>query len=208
MKKHKISKTVTNKLLLVVLFGWLTLHSAIGQNAQSTRDSGFSFDVYGDSRSMMYLPYQAAQEADARSLMVDMFDLVLPEKVAAGVVQKYVKLIYDPSSHELVQVVMPFETQSEVTTLTLDKGWVTSASVEDVKLLPGVRRTMFRLEGGQWVAREAVRAIKEGHADFIVHTGDLVWWGKQGGTPSSNPYWKLVDEEVLTQVPPASKSMK
>src|SRR5262245_35358431 len=36
----------------------------------------------------------------------------------------------------------------------------------------------------------------------IVHTGDLVWWGKQGGKPSDNPYWKLVDEEVLRQLRP------
>jgi hypothetical protein len=39
---------------------------------------------------------------------------------------------------------MPFDTASEVTTLKFDKGWVTEASVEDVKLLPGVHRTMFR----------------------------------------------------------------
>jgi hypothetical protein len=36
-------------------------------------------------------------------------------------------------------------------TLTVDPGWVTEASVEDVKLLPGVHRTMFRLQGGDWV---------------------------------------------------------
>ena len=41
-------------------------------------------------------------------------------------------------------------------TLTVDQGWVTEASVEDVKLLPGVHRTMFRLQGGDWVAREIV----------------------------------------------------
>ena len=196
------------KLLFVVFLGWVLMHSVIAQNVQSTAASGFSFDVYGDSRSMMYLPYQAAQEADARKLMVDMFDLVLPEKVAAGAVQKYVKLIYDPSSHELVQVVMPFETQSEVTTLTLDKGWVTSASVEDVKLLPGVRRTMFRLEGGQWVAREVVRDIKSGSASFLVNTGDLVWWGNQGDKPSDNPYWTLVEKEVLNQLPPPDEEMR
>jgi hypothetical protein len=86
----KVSMT---RLLLTVLLGQVLMHSAIAQNAESTVNSGFSFDVYGDSRSMMYLPYKAAQEADARKLMVDMFDLVLPEKVAAGVVQKYVKLI-------------------------------------------------------------------------------------------------------------------
>src|SRR5262245_9260880 len=130
-------KVIIKRLLLVACLGWGLMYSAIAQNAERTAGSAFSFDVYGDSRSMMYLPYQAAQEADARKLMVDMFDLVLPEKVATGVVQKYVKLIYDPSNHELVQVVMPFETRSEVTTLTLDKGWVTTASVEDVKLLPG-----------------------------------------------------------------------
>ena len=119
--------------------------------------------------------------------MVDMFELVLPEKVAAGVVQKDVKLIYDPATKELAQVIMPFITQSEVTYMTLDKGWVTEASVEDVKLLPGVRRTMFRLHGGEWVARGIVNDIKSGSARFMVNTGDMVWWGKQAGKPSENP---------------------
>jgi hypothetical protein len=75
--------------------------------------------------------------------MVDIFALVLPEKVAEEVVRRDVKLTYDAATGELVQMVMPFETKSEITTLTVDKGWITEASVEDVKLLPGVRRTMF-----------------------------------------------------------------
>jgi hypothetical protein len=45
---------------------------------------------------------------------------VLPSKVAAAVVQKDVKLTYDPDTKELVQMVMPFDTAHEVTTLTLD----------------------------------------------------------------------------------------
>ena len=95
---------------------------ATAQPVARPADSGFSFAVYGDSRSMMYLPYKAEQEAEARKLMVEMFDLVLPEKVSEEVVQKYGKLIYDPVTKELVQMVMPFDTRSEVTTLTLDKG--------------------------------------------------------------------------------------
>jgi len=199
-----------------IAIGALALSSLFGscssvantQNAESSDKSGFSFDVYGDSRSMMYLPYKAAQEAEARKLMVDMFELVLPQKVADAVIQKYVKLIYDPSNHELIQVVMPFITKSEVTTLTLDKGWVTSASVEDIKLLPGVHRTMFRLEGGEWVAREAVRDVKSGNAKFLLNTGDLVWWGKQSGKPSDNPYWTLVEKDVLKQLPAADQEME
>jgi hypothetical protein len=182
--------------------------TATAQQALRPADSGFSFDVYGDSRSMMYLPYKEDQEAEARKLMVDMFELVLPARVAEGVVEKNVKLTYDPSNHELVQVVMPFMTASQVTTLTMDKGWVTEASVEDVKLMPGVRHTMFRLAGGDWVAREMVANVKSGRAKFILSTGDLVWWGKQGNKPSDNPYWKLVNEDLLKQLPHPDREMR
>ena len=138
-------------------------------------DSGFSFAAYGDSRTMMYLPRQSDQKEEATKLMVEMFNLVLPEKIAAEVVRKDVKLTYDPASGELVQIVMPFMTRSEVMTLTVDQGWVTEASVEDVKLLPGVRRTMFRLHGGDWVAREVVTAVQSHRADFVINSGDIVW---------------------------------
>src|SRR5215467_6482307 len=170
--------------------------------------SGFSFAVYGDSRSMMYLPYMETQKEEATTAMTDMFELVLPAKVAPEVVKKDVKLIYDPATKELTQVIMPFMTHSEVTYMTLDKGWVTEASVEDVKLLPGVRRTMFRLHGGEWVAHGVVNDVKSGRAKFILNTGDMVWWGKQAGKPSENPYWKLVYEDVLKQLPAPDEQMR
>jgi hypothetical protein len=176
-------------------------------NAQQA-NSGFSFAVYGDSRSMMYLPYKSDQREEAIKLMVDIFELVLPEKVAEEVVRKDVRLTYDQATNELIQIIMPFDTKSEVTTLMVDKGWITEASVEDVKLLPGVRRTMFRLHGGEWVAREIVKDVQNGRAKFILNTGDMVWWGKQGATPSENPYWKLVYEDVLNRLPPPDDQMR
>ena len=39
---------------------------------------------------------------------------------------------------------------------------------------------MYRVEGGDWVAREVVKDVQTGRARFILNTGDLVWWGKQG----------------------------
>jgi hypothetical protein len=178
------------------------------KEASRPPDSGFSFAVYGDSRSMMYLPYKSDQEAEARELITDMFELVLPEKVAAEVIKKDVKLIYDPATHELVEMVMPFMTHSEISYLSIDKGWVTEAAVEDVKLLPGVRRTMFRLHGGEWVARAIVNDVKSGRAKFIVNGGDMVWWGRQGAKPSENPYWTLVYKDVLEQMPPPDEQMR
>ena len=109
---------------------------------------------------------------------------------------------------KLVQMVMPFMTHSEITYLTIDKGWVTEASVEDVKLLPGVRRTMFRLHGGEWVAHGVVGAVTNGRAKFILNTGDMVWWGRQGAKPSENPYWKLVYKDVLDKLPPPDEQMR
>jgi hypothetical protein len=182
--------------------------SATAQQAAHQTDTGFSFAVYGDSRSMFYLPYRSDQEAEARQLVVQMFELVYPKKIAEAVVKKSVKLIYDPATHELAQVVMPFDTKYEVTTLTFDKGWVTKASVEDVKLLPGVHRTMFELQGGEWVAREVAQSVKSGRAKFVLHTGDLVWWGLQGSTPFDNPYWQLVNADVLKQLPAPDDQMR
>jgi Calcineurin-like phosphoesterase len=53
-----------------------------------------------------------------------------------------------------------------------------------------------------------VRDVKSGQADFILSTGDLVWWGRQGGKPSENPYWKLVNEDVLKELPGPDKKMR
>src|SRR5262245_62187333 len=97
--------------------------AAIAEQIGRGGSVAFSFAVYGDSRSMMYLPYKSAQREEAIKLMVDMFELVLPEKVAEEIVRRDVKLTYDPVTDELVQIVMPFETKSEVSTLTVDKGW-------------------------------------------------------------------------------------
>jgi hypothetical protein len=210
MKRIVPSSGINRRVLLstLALLPAFQPQTATAQQTKRGAGSAFSFAVYGDSRSMMYLPYKSDQREEATKLMVDIFALVLPEKVAEEMVRKDVKLTYDPATGELVQIVMPFETKSEVTTLTVDKGWVTEASVEDVKLLPGVRRTMFRLHGGEWVAREIVKDVQGGRARFILNTGDMVWWGKQGGTPSENPYWKLVYEDVLKQLPVPDGQMR
>ena len=65
----------------------------------STR-GGFSFVAVGDTRPMMYLPENAGKP-DLVKLFVEMFGLVMPEKVAEEVVEKYVKLIFDPDTKEL-----------------------------------------------------------------------------------------------------------
>ena len=182
------------------------LASAVRAQSASAQ-GGFSFAAVGDTRPMMYLP-EASGEPDLVKLFVEMFGLVMPERVAEEVVKKYVRMTFDPDTKELIQVVMPFMTKTEVMTLTVDKGWVTEASVEDIKLLPGVHRTMFRLQGGEWVAREIVKDVNAGRAKFVINSGDVVWWGNQGLTVDDSPYWKRVNDTMLKKLPPADDELR
>ena len=168
---------------------------------------GFSFAAYGDSRPMMYLPNKDGNP-DLTKLFVEMFGLVLPERVAEAVVKRDVKMIFDPATKELVEVIMPFLSKTEVMTLSLDRGWVTRATVEDVKLLPGVHREMFQLAGGDWVAREIVQHVQAGRAKFVVSSGDVVWWGNQGLSINDSPYWKRLYDTMLKPLPPPDDEMR
>ena len=200
------STQITRRNVLIASAAGTLALAARNAAAQDASKAGFSFAVYGDSRPMMYLPSKEGSP-DLTQMFVEMFGLVMPEKVAKEVVEKDVKLTFDPTTKELIQVVMPFTSKSEVMTMTLDQGWVTEASVEDVKLLPGVHRKMFRLAGGEWVAREIVQDVKAGRAEFVVSSGDVVWWGNQGLTVTDSPYWKRVNDTMLKQLPPPDSDM-
>jgi hypothetical protein len=75
--------------------------------AQTTAASGgFSFAAYGDSRPMMYLPYQG-DNPDLVRLFVEMFGLVMPERVAEEVVKRDVKMVFDPATRTSLRSLCP-----------------------------------------------------------------------------------------------------
>ena len=154
----RLQKLLRRRAMLAGAIAIALLADAGVTRSADQSPAAFSFAAYGDSRPMMYLPIKDGQP-EISKLFVEMFGLVLPEKVAEEVVKRDVKMTFDPATKELIQVIMPFASKTEVMTLTIDKGWVTEASVEDVKLLPGVHRTMFRLSGGDWVGREIVKDV-------------------------------------------------
>ena len=69
--------------------------------------SGFSFGAYGDSRPMLYLPIGNDAQPDLTKIFVELFGLVMPEKIAEEVVKRDVKTIFDPVTKELIRVIMP-----------------------------------------------------------------------------------------------------
>jgi hypothetical protein len=210
MTKNSPSISIDRRALVSAMAAASTLGGALPAAAQAqttAASNGFSFAACGDSRPMMYLPYKDGNP-DLVRLFVEMFGLTMPERVAEEAVKRDVKMIFDPATKDLVQVVMPFLTRSEVMTLSVDKGWVTRATVEDVKLLPGVHREMFQLQGGDWVAREIVGHVQTGRAKFVVNSGDVIWWGNQGHLISDSPYWKRVNDTMLKLLPPPDDEMR
>jgi hypothetical protein len=214
MPSSKSSNSPSRRLALAMLAALPVVSLPLAAGVQTATaqaplpaGAGFSFAAVGDTRPMMYLPLKEGQP-DLNKFFVEMFGLVMPEKVAEAVVARDVKMIFDPATKELIKVVMPFESKTEVMTLTVDKGWVTEASVEDVKLLPGVHRTIFRLQGGEWVTREIVKDVQSGRAKFVVNSGDAVWWGNQGLTVNDSPYWKRVNDTMLKKLPAPDDEMR
>jgi hypothetical protein len=67
---------------------------------------------------------------------------------------------------------------------------------------------MFRLAGGDWVAREIVGDVQAGRARFVIDSGDVVWWGNQGRTVADSPYWQRVNRTMLERLPPPDDEMR
>ena len=99
---------INRRVLLSALAVLPAFHprAAIAQQAPSAASPAFSFVAYGDSRPMMYLPVKDGQP-DLTKLFVELFGLVMPEKVAEDVVKRDVKMIFDPVTKELIKVIMP-----------------------------------------------------------------------------------------------------
>lgn len=201
----KIGTGATSRFRNLVGTTMLALSAAaapmFGNQAYAQGADSFSFVAYGDSRSMMYMPYKKSDTAKIQGLVSQLFALILGEKIAMELVEKDVKLTFDPETEMLTDIEMPLYTKSEVARLSFRDGWPIEASVEDTKLAPGKHFTMYRNFGADWVANGVVREVTEGDAKFVINAGDVVWWGFQGKTLEDSPYWQRMNDMLLSRLP-------
>ena len=194
---------VNNILVAFVFLLALQPRAATAQQTKPAADSGFSFAAYGDSRPMMYLPPKAGQP-DLVKLFVEMFGLVMPEKIAEEVVKKDAT-IFDPVTKELIRIIMPFMTKTEVMTLTGRRVGDQSGFVERTRNCFRVYRRCSA--SGRRTGAE-IEDVQLGRAKFVVNSGDVVWWGNQGRTVNDSPYWKRVNDTQLEPLPPPDSEMR
>jgi hypothetical protein len=130
MTKNTVGVGIDRRALISRIAAASALNAVLPTAAQAqtiAASGGFSFAACGDSRPMMYLPYKNGNP-DLVRLFVEMFGLVMPERVAEEVVRRDIKMIFDPVTNDLVEVIMPFMSKTEVMTLSIDQGWVTRAT--------------------------------------------------------------------------------
>ena len=203
LSRNRIAQSSRFRILIGTTIRALSVAAApiFATKAYAQDSDSFSFVAYGDSRSMMYLPYKQADTAKIQSLVSQLFALILGENIALDLVKKDVKLTFDPDTEELTGIEMPLYTKSEVARLSFRDGWPIEASVEDTKLTPGKHLTMYRNFGADWVANGVVREVVDGEAEFVINAGDVVWWGYQGKTLEDSPYWQRMNDMLLSRLP-------
>jgi hypothetical protein len=71
------------------IFALSAASATIPANLAYAQDADrFSFVAYGDSRTMMYLPYTQADTGTIHAALVNVFALILGERVAEEIVKK------------------------------------------------------------------------------------------------------------------------
>ena len=114
MNRYRHFVNYAAAICLLFTFGALQPLVATAQQTAPAAAAPFSFIAYGDSRPMMNIPSSYGRP-EVTKLLAESFGILLPEKTAEEIVRKNVKMTFDPVTKELIQLVMPFITKSEVT---------------------------------------------------------------------------------------------
>ncbi len=135
-----------------------------------------------------------------------MFGLVMPERVAEEVVKRDVKMIFDPVTNELIEVVMPFMSRSEVMTLSVDQVG-----------LPVPRSRMSNCfpvcTGKCFVLKPAIGSLVRSCSTCrpVARNSLSTAATSSGGVIRSvkdSPYWKRLNDSMLKLLPDADAEMR
>lgn len=172
-------------LLVCLVWGSLVASPPPGLAGQE-----FSFVVMGDTRGEPFLAGGRAQAAELRRVVAERFRAPF-------------RLVFDPVTGELARVEVAAHRGKEPATIVYREGC-------PVMILRGRgqgARVVMRRAGRDWVlARVAAalqRAVRYGRGPvLVVHTGDLIIWGKQGERLDTSPFWQDLENRLLLRLPP------
>ncbi len=176
-------------MLALVLALGLVLPASWGRAAES-----FTFLVLGDSRTEPYCPGGREQEDQIKKILYHRYH-VEPSR-----------LEYDQDGNlALVEMVRDQGTY----TFYYREGWPRMI----IRSQGGQSQVLMRDQGRKWVMDRVVAGLKLGQVypdyepRFCVHGGDFVLNGYQGASLARSPYWQLVQDELLSRLPPPDDTL-
>jgi len=181
--------------------------SGAGTNAGDAPSIGpspaeYSFVVAGDTVGPGYLPFTESQWGVVSGLA----ERAAGYALGSGGGSLTAEPSFDPQSGLLSRLLLTVPGRA---TRQIDyrAGW----PVRVVEVEGGARRQTFRRAGQTWTYRSLARALEPGQPDgrsagpsaFLLHAGDMTFWGLQGRTAEASPFWRDLRERLLDRIAPA-----
>ena len=184
-------KTAFILVLLLMLFALAPTSSIAGEQA-------YSFVVFGDSRIPAYTPYDRENKDNLNNIVSKV------SKYTAKDSEPDYQAVFNPRTLLLERLEIPGATEDASRIITYGRdGWPDVFVDQE-----GDRAQVSLLASGQeWVYDNVVRELEEGVADpdtgptFCLHTGDIVYFGFQGKSAESSPYWRDFNKRFLSRLP-------
>ncbi|GEM_PF-488738 len=159
----------------------------------------YSFVVAGDTVGPGYLPFTESQWGVVSGLA----ERAAGYALGGGDGSLTAEPSFDPQSGLLSRLLLAVPGRA---TREIDyrAGW----PVRVVEVEGGARRQTFRRAGQTWVYRSLAGALEPGRSAgrspgpsaFLLHAGDMTFWGLQGRTAQASPFWRDLRERLLDRI--------
>ncbi|MEF8916902.1 MAG: metallophosphoesterase [Candidatus Bipolaricaulota bacterium] len=187
--------------LAILLLVWITMFLVASPvpGAAESRKNSYSFVVFGDSRIPAYAPYDKKNKKKLDELIH-----AVTRYAYSGQKEPPYEAFYNPNTLQLERIELPGEKEGQSRTITYGRdGW------PDVFLNREVGKAQVSLlaSGQEWVYDNVVREVREGVKNnedgpsFVLHTGDIVYFGFQGKSAEESPYWQDFDRRFFSRLP-------
>lgn len=201
--KRKVQRDFSMGTIVLLVLVFLFVSSAtflVGYPAagETDNETNYSFIVFGDSRIPAYAPYDRHNKDKLDDLVHAVTRFVYSDK------EPPYRAFFSPHTLQLERIELPGEKKGQSRTITYGRdGWPDVF----VDRQGDFSQVSMLAEGQEWVYDNVVREVREGASEneegpgFVLHTGDIVYFGFQGKGAEESPYWRDFNRRFLSRLP-------
>ncbi len=168
-------------------------------SAEHAEEESYSFVVFGDSRIPAYAPYDQNNKDKLDELVHAVTRYAYSDQESPPY-----EAFFNPNTLKLERLELPGKEKGQSRTISYGRdGWPDVFLEREV----GEARISLLARGQEWVYDNVVREVKNGSKGdedgpgFVLHTGDIVYFGFQGKGADESPYWRDFDRRFFSRLP-------